>query len=180
MKAADCSMLGIDAIIMLYHCAKICVGDILEVGAYTGGATIAMAMGVRDSGTEKKIISIERGCRVDLPTGSFRIDSKLGSATLASTHLTIVDEGCEKFGCDPGAGRDVVVSATWTGFGPLRTTKSRSSDGDGTCRVKSSFKGSSRPAEFVGSIDGHPFVLGDSYGSLSAGKYSFVSTCTEV
>jgi len=67
MKAADCSMLGIDAIVMLYHCAKVSVGDILEVGAYTGGATIAMAMGVRDSGAEKKIVSIERGCRVDHP-----------------------------------------------------------------------------------------------------------------
>jgi predicted O-methyltransferase YrrM len=43
------------------------VGDVLEVGAYTGGATIAMAMGVRDSGAQKKLISIERGCRVDLP-----------------------------------------------------------------------------------------------------------------
>jgi predicted O-methyltransferase YrrM len=67
MKAAECSMLGIDAIIMLYHCAKVSVGDILEVGAYTGGATIGMAMGVRDSGGEKKIVSIERGCRVDHP-----------------------------------------------------------------------------------------------------------------
>ena len=67
MKVADHSMLGIDAIVMIYHCATICAGDILEIGAYTGGATIAMAMGVRDSGTEKKIISIERGCRVDHP-----------------------------------------------------------------------------------------------------------------
>ena len=53
MKAADCSMLGLDAVVMLYHCAKVSVGDILEVGGYTGGATIAMAMGVRDSGAEK-------------------------------------------------------------------------------------------------------------------------------
>jgi predicted O-methyltransferase YrrM len=67
MKAADYSMLGIDAIVMLYHCAKVSAGDILEVGAYTGGATIAMAMGVRDSAAEKKIISIESGCRVDHP-----------------------------------------------------------------------------------------------------------------
>jgi cephalosporin hydroxylase len=67
MKAADCSMLGVDAIIMLYHCAKVSPDDILEVGAYIGGATIAMAMGVRDSGTRKQIISIERGCRVDHP-----------------------------------------------------------------------------------------------------------------
>jgi predicted O-methyltransferase YrrM len=67
MKAAEYSMLDIDAIVMLYHCAKISVGDILEIGPYVGGGTIAMAMGVRDSGTEKKIISVERGCRVDHP-----------------------------------------------------------------------------------------------------------------
>lgn len=67
MKAAERSMLGSDAIVMLYHCAKVSVGDILEIGSYVGGATIAMAMGVRDSGTKKKIISIERGCRVDHP-----------------------------------------------------------------------------------------------------------------
>jgi hypothetical protein len=67
MKAAECSMLGIDAIVMLYHCAKVSGGDILEIGSYVGGATIAMAMGVRDSVTEKKIIGIERGCRIDHP-----------------------------------------------------------------------------------------------------------------
>ena len=67
MKAAECSMLGIDAIVMLYHCSKVSVGDVLEVGAYIGGATIAVAMGVRDSGMQKKVISIERGCRVDHP-----------------------------------------------------------------------------------------------------------------
>jgi predicted O-methyltransferase YrrM len=43
------------------------VNECLEVGAYIDGATIAMAMGVRDSGAEKRIISIERGCRVDHP-----------------------------------------------------------------------------------------------------------------
>jgi hypothetical protein len=48
MKAAECSMLGIDAIVMLYHFARVSVGDILEVGSYVGGATVAMAMGVRD------------------------------------------------------------------------------------------------------------------------------------
>jgi methyltransferase family protein len=67
MKAAECSMLGIDTIVMLYHCAKVSGGNILEVGSYMGGATIAIAMGVRDSGEEKKIISIERGCRVEHP-----------------------------------------------------------------------------------------------------------------
>ena len=60
-------MLSIDTIVMLYHCAKVSAGNILEVGSYVGGATIAMAMGVRDSGEEKKIVSIERGCRVEHP-----------------------------------------------------------------------------------------------------------------
>ena len=55
-------MLGIDAIVMLYHCAKVSVGDVLEVGAY---------MGVRDSATEKKIISIERGA-ASITRGSAR------------------------------------------------------------------------------------------------------------
>ena len=60
-------MLSIDAIVMLYHCAKVSAGNGTEVGSYVGGATIAMAMGVRDSGEEKKIISIERGCCVEHP-----------------------------------------------------------------------------------------------------------------
>ena len=60
-------MLGIDTLVMLYHFAKVSVGDILEVGSYVGGGTIAMAIGVRDSGADKKIISIERGCRVEHP-----------------------------------------------------------------------------------------------------------------
>lgn len=67
MKAAEYSMLSIDTIVMLYHCAKVSAGNILEVGSYVGGATIAMAMGVRDSREEKKIVSIERGCRVEHP-----------------------------------------------------------------------------------------------------------------
>jgi hypothetical protein len=49
MKAADFSMLSADAIVMLYHCPKVSVGDILGVGAYIGGATITMARGVRGS-----------------------------------------------------------------------------------------------------------------------------------
>lgn len=31
-------MLGVDAIVMLYHCAKVSVGHILEVGSCVGGA----------------------------------------------------------------------------------------------------------------------------------------------
>jgi predicted O-methyltransferase YrrM len=60
-SAAKHSMLGIDVLVLLYHFAKMSVGDILEIGAFIGGSTIAIAMGARDSGKEKKIISIEPG-----------------------------------------------------------------------------------------------------------------------
>jgi predicted O-methyltransferase YrrM len=45
MKAAECSMLGIDTLVILYHCAKVSAGNILEVGSYMGRATIAMGHG---------------------------------------------------------------------------------------------------------------------------------------
>jgi len=62
MKIRDkYSMLHLDVLILIYHFAKICSGNILEIGAFVGGATIAAAFGVRDSGTRKKIITIEPG-----------------------------------------------------------------------------------------------------------------------
>jgi len=61
MKAADHSMLGIDVLVLIYHFARVGEGDILEIGSFVGGSTIAAAMGSRDSGRQKKIISIELG-----------------------------------------------------------------------------------------------------------------------
>src|SRR5438067_1215312 len=55
------SMLHLDVLILIYHFAKIGSGDILEIGAFVGGATIAAAFGVRDSGRNKKLITIETG-----------------------------------------------------------------------------------------------------------------------
>jgi L-amino acid N-acyltransferase YncA/predicted O-methyltransferase YrrM len=55
------SMLHLDVLILIYHFAKICAGHILEIGAFVGGGTIAAAWGVRDSGVNKKLISIEPG-----------------------------------------------------------------------------------------------------------------------
>src|SRR5437762_3129136 len=37
------SMLHVDVLILIYHFAKICSGNILEIGAFGGGATIAAA-----------------------------------------------------------------------------------------------------------------------------------------
>ncbi len=55
------SMLHLDVLILIYHFARICSDNILEIGAFVGGATIAAALGVRDSGTWKKLITIEPG-----------------------------------------------------------------------------------------------------------------------
>jgi len=55
------SMLHLDVLILIHHFARICSGHILEIGAFVGGATIAAAFGVRDSGQNKKLIAIEPG-----------------------------------------------------------------------------------------------------------------------
>ena len=55
------SMLHLDVLILIYHFSKICSGAILEIGAFIGGATIAAAFGVRDSGRPKKLVAIEPG-----------------------------------------------------------------------------------------------------------------------
>lgn len=55
------SMLHLDVLLLIYHFAKICTGHVLEIGAFVGGATIAAAFGIRDSGTRKALITIEPG-----------------------------------------------------------------------------------------------------------------------
>ena len=62
MKIRDkYSMLHLDVLILIYHFAKLCTGAILEIGAFVGGATIAAALGSRESGHEKKLIAVEPG-----------------------------------------------------------------------------------------------------------------------
>ena len=55
------SMLHLDVIVLIYHFAKTCAGQIVDVGAFTGAATIAAALGARDSGNQKTVIAIEPG-----------------------------------------------------------------------------------------------------------------------
>src|SRR5262245_55872674 len=64
MKASELSMLGIDALILIYHFAKVAKGDILEIGSFVGGSTIAAGLGAQSSGHQKKIVSIELGGRL--------------------------------------------------------------------------------------------------------------------
>lgn len=65
-------MLHLDGVLLIYHFAKVASGNILEIGPYVGGSTIAAALGARESGKAKKIISVEPGGRLD----HFKIPSK--------------------------------------------------------------------------------------------------------
>jgi predicted O-methyltransferase YrrM len=65
-------MLHMDVLILIYHFAKLSTGNILEIGPYIGGSTIAAAFGARESGARKKIISVEAGGSVK----HFRLSSR--------------------------------------------------------------------------------------------------------
>ena len=73
------SMLHRDVLLLIYHFAKVAQGDVLEIGPYIGGSTIAAAFGVRESGGAKKIITIEAGGRLKhfrIPSRNIFIDLK--------------------------------------------------------------------------------------------------------
>jgi predicted O-methyltransferase YrrM len=55
------SMLHPATLTLLEHFASIANGAILEIGAYIGGATMSMARGIRDSGRDTPIVTIELG-----------------------------------------------------------------------------------------------------------------------
>ncbi|HEX3420430.1 MAG TPA: class I SAM-dependent methyltransferase [Candidatus Udaeobacter sp.] len=57
----EASMLHMDVLLLIYHFARFGAGNVLEIGPYIGGSTIAAAFGARESGIEKKIITIEAG-----------------------------------------------------------------------------------------------------------------------
>ena len=82
----EASMLHMDVLLLLYHFARFGEGNILEIGPYVGGSTIAAAFGVRDSGTRKKIVSIEAGGRLKhfrLPSRNIIKDLKKNLAQFA-------------------------------------------------------------------------------------------------
>jgi predicted O-methyltransferase YrrM len=73
------SMLHLDVLLLIYHFAKVAKGDVLEIGPYVGGSTIAAATGARESGKAKKIISVEPRGRLKhfrLPTKNIFKDLK--------------------------------------------------------------------------------------------------------
>jgi hypothetical protein len=123
--------------------------------------------------------TLGQGCDVDLPSGTIAFASGLASVTLASRTISVEQTVCDAEGCSTGSNRNVTVGGTWTGFGPIVSSKYRASGDDGTCRYGESGKGSNRDATFAGAIDGVT-VGEDSYASLQDGKFSYRSRCIEV
>ena len=66
------SMLHVDVLLLIYHFARFSAGDVLEIGPYVGGSTIAAAFGARDSDKRKRIVTIEAGGTVK----HFRLSSR--------------------------------------------------------------------------------------------------------
>jgi predicted O-methyltransferase YrrM len=59
-----CSMLAVETLCLMHAFALETTGAILEIGAYTGGGTLALAHGVRTAG-RPAVISVDRGGRLD-------------------------------------------------------------------------------------------------------------------
>ena len=122
--------------------------------------------------------TFESGCEVDLPNGRLTFGRNLTSATLATTTISVQQYVCDEFTCVPGVSRDVTAGGTWTGAGPTYFQKYRFTTDDGTCRSNDAGKGYFRDASFTGTIAGHG--LADAYGSISSGKFTYRSRCSEV
>ena len=58
---AEISMVHPDVLALLHHFAGLTTGDILELGPYVGGTTIAMAWALMDKSNTRKIVSVEMG-----------------------------------------------------------------------------------------------------------------------
>lgn len=55
------SMLHLDVLTLIYYFAASAEGNVLEIGPYLGGSTIAAALGIRTSATNRTFVSVEPG-----------------------------------------------------------------------------------------------------------------------
>lgn len=91
------SMLHPVVLTTLEHFAANVSGVIVEIGAYVGGSTIAMARGVRDSGRQTPMVTIECGgeylTHPDLPSADIFGDLQRNLATRRLDHLVSLYRG---------------------------------------------------------------------------------------
>ena len=90
------SMLHADVLLLLYYLARHAPGDVLEIGPYVGGSTIAAAQGIRDSGRTRKFLTVERGghfAHPKIPSSDIVRDLKQNLATHGVSDLVQVIVG---------------------------------------------------------------------------------------
>ncbi len=115
----------------------------------------------------------EYGCAPIADT-AFMMDTKLTSATVAPTTVTLDTNDCDEAGCTVVSSRDVQVSATLEGVGDLQTMKGRSSFNDGTCTYQFKTAGNVRMASGTFSLDGQ---AQSGEGSMAKSKDLTVVRC---
>jgi hypothetical protein len=119
--------------------------------------------------------TFESGCST-APSGTLSVSNDLTSATLATSTVTISTYDCTEEDCVPVSSRDVTVSGSWTGSGPVVSFSDRSRFDDGTCVYTFSGKGQSRDAVATATVDGAP--LGEStYAAIFSGMFTERVVC---
>src|SRR6186713_3528678 len=100
------SMLHEDVLILIYHLAKIAQGNILEIGPYLGGSTIAAGLGTREIGKSRTMITVEPGGQYKharLPSKDILRDLKRNLAKQGLTEAVTIVQGY--------SGNEVTVTA---------------------------------------------------------------------
>lgn len=90
------SMLHEDVLVLIYHLSRIAPGNLLEIGAYIGGSTIAAGVGMRDSGRERISVTVEPGGAYKhqrLPSKDILRDLRKNLARQKLDHLFQIVEG---------------------------------------------------------------------------------------
>ena len=90
------SMLHLDVLTLIYHFAATSPGNVLEIGPYLGGSTMAAALGVRASARNRKLVSIEPGGKHHhhrLPSKDILRDLKKNLAKQRVADLVTVIDG---------------------------------------------------------------------------------------
>jgi predicted O-methyltransferase YrrM len=91
------SMLHLDVLTLLYYFARHVEGDILEIGPYLGGSTIAMGLGIKESGRGVQLTTIEGGGSLathpTLPSDDILRDLKRNLAKRGVAELVTLIEG---------------------------------------------------------------------------------------
>lgn len=126
------------------------------------------------------VLSEESGCAL-APRGTLSVGSKLSSAVLAPTAVTLEELKCAPTGPDTGTcevvgSREVTVSARLTATGGVTRMAHRESFGDEGCTLSFSAKTTGRGATPVITLDGER-VAGRAFGSIERGTFRVKGSC---